>query len=58
MPQPKESEEDLANNLREVLVWYMQNNIVPKFISRSYTSIHAPTLSSMLGHTKDDSIAR
>ena len=45
--------EDYANKLREILVWYLQHHIVPRFIQRSYSSIDASQLKSMLGKLSD-----
>ena len=56
LPASKTGEEDFANKLREVLVWYLQHQIVPKFISKSYSSIKARDLIAMMGNPKDGSL--
>jgi hypothetical protein len=40
LPAPKE-QEDYANKLRQVLVWHLQQHVVPKFIAKSFTTIPA-----------------
>ena len=48
--------EDLANRLREVLVWHLQMNIVPKFIRQSYSTVKTENMKKMLGNVKDASV--